>query len=707
MRRSRRLRIFLVAGIVVPVLLLIAAAGLIYTMTKVPLPQSINTQQVSTITYRDGKTVLLKVGSVDRTNVPLSAVSLDAQHAVLAAEDKNFYSESGISVTGIMRALWADVRGHDVQGGSTITQQYVKNAYLSQARTFTRKLKEIAISIKLAKKYSKDEVLDFYLNTIYFGRGAYGIQAAAENYFAEPASKLTAAQGAVLAGLIRAPSVLDPRINPQSAQTRFRQVVDAMASKNWLSQQQADSLTLPPTIPLSTAGPNQPQTPQDAYIRDAVISELRSHGISEDQLTRGGLHITTTLDPVAQKAAVDAVNGSFSFTPVDVQPSVVAIQPGTGEVRAWYGGRFYGKAPNGSFTDYVDNVTDPIQPGSSFKPIALATALAKGISLNSFYNGNDHQVITPGYPQGVPNYGGESVGQINLLQATAQSINSVFVPLARDAGTQNVIDIAHKLGIPDSEKLPAVDSLPLGVAATSPLNMTDVYATFAAQGVQAPAHLVAQVTDSQGNVVYKAKVKATRVLSSTVAADETYALQQPFLYGTAAGLSPGRPVAGKTGTTDNNVSTWLCGYSPQLASCVAVSRANHQQSLNGIFNTATEATGASTAGRTWQAFMTQALAGQPILPFPAPAFGGKTALGHAPPPPPPPPSTKAPKPKESKSPKPTPSQQPSPTPSPLPPVTPSPATSGGLLGGLIGGGGGNGNNPGGQGGSGGGAGPPR
>ena len=385
--------------------------------------------------------------------------------------------------------------------------------------------------------------------------------------------------------------------------------------------------SMPPTIPLPTGGPNAPQDAQDAYIRDAVISELRAHGISEDQITRGGLHITTTLDPAAQKAAVDAVTGTFAFTPVDVQPALVAIQPGTGEIRAWYGGRFYGKAPTGSFSDYVDNVTDPIQPGSSFKPIALAAALKKGISLNSFYNGNSRQVITPGYPQGVPNYAGESVGQINLLQATAQSINSVFVPLARDAGTQNVINMAHALGIPESEKLPAVDALPLGVAATSPLNMTDVYATFAAQGVQAPAHLVSEVTDNSGTVVYKAKLKQTRVLSPGVAADETYALQQPFQYGTAAGLSPGRPVAGKTGTTDNNVSAWLCGYSPQLASCVAVSRANHQQSLNGIFNTATEATGASTAGRTWQAFMTAALAGQPVLPFPAPVFGGTTRSG--------------------------------------------------------------------------------
>jgi membrane peptidoglycan carboxypeptidase len=697
------MRILIVAGMVVPVLLLIAAAGLFYAMTKVPLPQSINTAQVSTITYRDGKSVILKVGTINRTNVALSGVSLDAQHAVLAAEDKNFYSEPGISVSGIMRALWADVRGHDLQGGSTITQQYAKNAYLSSARTFTRKLKEIAIAIKLSHRFSKDEILDFYLNTIYFGRGTYGIQAAAESYFAEPASKLTAAQGAVLAGLIRAPSVLDPRINPDSARTRFREVVNAMASKHWLTQEKADALTMPPTIPIQNSGPNAPQTPQDAYIRDAVTNELRQHGISEDQIARGGLHITTTLDANAQRAAVDAVNSTFAGTPVDVQPALVAIQPGTGEVRAWYGGRFYGKAPGSSFTDYVDNVTDPIQPGSSFKPIALAAALSKGISLNSFYNGNSRQVITPGYPQGVPNYANESLGQINLLQATAMSINSVFVPLARDAGTQNVINMAHKLGIPNSEKLPAVDALPLGVAATSPLNMTDVYATFAAQGVQSPAHLVSEVTDGQGNVLYKAKITHARVLTSGVAADQTFALQQPFQYGTAAGLSPGRPVAGKTGTTDNNVSTWLCGYSPQLASCVAVSRANHQQSLNGIFNTATEATGASTAGRTWQAFMAAALAGQPILPFPAPVFGGTAPQGHAPPPPPAP-STKAPKPKESsKSPSPSPSQQPSQTPTPSAPVTPTPAPTSGLLNGLLGGGG---NSNGRQPGPGGGAGPP-
>ena len=672
----------------VPVLLVVAAAGIFYVTTKVPLPQSINTAEVSTVTYRDGKTEILKIGSINRTNVPLSAVSLDAQHAVLAAEDKNFYSESGISYTGIARALWADVRGHEIlQGGSTITQQYVKNAYLTSERSFTRKLKEIVIAIKLSKKYSKDQILDFYLNTIYFGRGAYGIEAAAQSYFGVPASKLTAAQGAVIAGLIRAPSVLDPRINPAAAQKRFKEVVAAMGAKKWLDPGQVAALKVPPTIPIPTTGPDAPASPQDAYIRDEVIRELQAHGISEDEINRGGLHITTTLDPTAQKAAVDAVNATFASTAPDVQPALVAIQPGTGEVRAWYGGRFYGKG-TGGFTDYVDNVTDPIQPGSAFKPIALAAALKQGISLNSYYNGNDHQVITRDYPGGVPNFGGESLGQINLLTATADSVNSVYVQLAIDAGLQNVIDMGHALGIPKSEVLPSVDALPLGVAATSPLNMTDVYATFAAQGVQAPAHLVAKVVDGSGKVMYTASTTTTRVLTPSQAADETYALEQPFAYGTASGLSPGRPVAGKTGTTDKNVSAWLCGYSPQLAACMAVSRADHNQSLNGIFNSSTEATGASTAGRTWQAFMTAALAGQPILQFPAPAFAG-TTQGHAAPPSPTPTPTPTPTPSRTPTSSPTPRRTPTapasasagpsatvaPTVSPAPPATPPVASA--------------------------------
>ena len=685
---SRRKKSAIVSIFVVPVLLLIAGAGILYAEVKVPTPQSINTAEVSSVTYRDGKTQIMKIGAVNRTNVPLSSVSLVAQHAVLAAEDKNFYSESGISFSGIIRALWADVKGSEItQGGSTITQQYAKNAYLSSERSFTRKLKEIVIAIKLSKKYSKDQILEYYLNTIYFGRGAYGIEAAAQSYFGVHASALTAGQGAVLAGLIRAPSVLDPRVSPVAAQTRFTQVIDAMSAQNWLDPGEATTLKMPVTLPLTTSGPNGPQTAQDAYIREEVMRELGQQHISSDQILRGGLKITTTLDQTAQAAAVNAVAASFTLTPADVQPALVAIQPGTGEVRAWYGGRFYGKAPDGS-QDYIDNVTDPIQPGSSFKPIDLAAALEQGISLNSYYNGNSDQVIEPGYPLGVHNFGGESLGQINLLQATAQSINSVYVPLAIDAGLDKVIKTAHELGIPETEKIPAYPAIALGSQATRPLDMTDVYATFAAQGMQAPAHLVAKVVDADGNVLYTASTKAKRVMSTSVAADETYALQQPFQYGTAAGLAPpGRPVAGKTGTTDGNVSTWLCGYTPQLASCVAVARTNHKQSLNGIFNNSTEATGASTAGKTWQAFMTAALAGQPVLSFPNPVYGGTTRQGHVPPPPPAP-KTTAPTPSPTKSASPTPTVAPQPTGTQAPTQAPTPAapsSGGGLLSPIIGG----------------------
>jgi membrane peptidoglycan carboxypeptidase len=692
---SRRAKSGIVAIFLVPIMLVVVAAGIFYAEVKVPTPQTIQTAEISSVTYRDGKTEIMKIGTINRTNVPLSKVSLAAQHAVLAAEDKDFYSESGISYSGIARALWADLRGREItQGGSTITQQYAKNAFLSSERSFTRKLKEIVIAIKLDKKYSKDQILEYYLNTIYFGRGSYGIQAAAQTYFGIPASRLTAGQGALLAGLIRAPSLLDPRVNPKSAQTRFLQVVDAMAAKGWVEPGQASTSKMPATRPLSTTGPNGPKSAQDAYIREEVMRELKDQGITEDEIMRGGLQITTTLDKTAQTAALNAVAASFTFTPPDVQPALVAIQPGTGEVRAWYGGRFYGKSPSG-FTDYVDNVRDPVQPGSSFKPIALAAALEHGISLNSFYNGNSGQVVTEDYKVGgdpgpVPNFAGESLGQINLLTATALSINSVFVPLAIDAGKKNVIDMAHALGIPNSEKLTERDSLPLGVDATSPLAMTDVYATFAAQGMQAPAHLVAKVVDRDGNVRYTASTKAKRVMTVNAAADQTFALQQPFAYGTAAGLSPGRPVAGKTGTTDKNVSAWLCGYAPQLAACVAVSRANHQQSLNGIFNNATEATGASTAGRTWQAFMTEALAGQPVIPFPNAAFGGSTPTGHASPTPPPPKKTAKPSPKPSPSESASPSEPAAPSQEPEPSQAPEPTASPsgtGLLGGVLGGGG--------------------
>lgn len=677
---------------VVVVLLLIAAFGLVYAGTSIPLPQTVDTAQTTTVTYADGKTEIVRIGSVNRTDVPLSKVSEDAQHAVLAAEDKNFYSESGISVRGIGRAVWADVRGGDIsQGGSTITQQYVKNAYLTQNRTFTRKLREIVLAVKLDRKYSKDEILEFYLNTIYFGRGAYGIEAASKAYFGVPAARLSADQGAVLAGLIRAPSALDPRVDPASADARFHQVVDVMAQQGWLDPDKAATATLPPTLPMANAGTNAPSSPQVAYVRDEVKRELAAAGIDEDKVTRGGLRVTTTLDPTAQLAATTAVQQVLAGAPADLQTGVVSMEPGTGRIKAWYGGAIYGHSPSGA-DDFVDNVAGArIQPGSSFKPITLAAALDKGIGLDTRYDGSSPKTIPPGYPADNPlhNFGpgnGEQFGLVDLRTALAQSVNTVFVPLSIDTGLRNVVDMGHKLGIPAATKLDANQSLTLGTNDVRPLDMAAVYGSFASQGTYATPHLVDRVTDRDGNELYKAPDSSKSVLSPKVSADATSAMQQVVTggTGTAAQLN-GRAAAGKTGTTTGNKAAWFCGFTPQLVTVVDMFRGNGQQALNGVLGI-NEVSGGTLPSRVFKATMDAELAGQPAAPFPPEAHVG-AAKNAAPSPAPAPPSQTVPAPTYSppattQAPAPTyttspPSQ--APTQSQAPPSTPAPAPSSGLV----------------------------
>jgi membrane peptidoglycan carboxypeptidase len=622
-RRSRFTRRTGAVLVTVLSLFVIAAAGLFYAATKVPLPDAVKTDQVSTVTYRDGHTQIVKIGSVNRTDVSLDEVSIDARNAVLAAENRNFYSESGISFRGTLRAAWTNIRGGEVsQGGSTITQQYARNAYLTQERTFSRKMREIALAIKLDRKYSKDQILEFYLNTIYFGRGAYGIEAASRVYFGIPAKRLSAEQGAVLAGLIRAPSELDPRLDPDGANARFHEVLDTMVAQGWLDPDRAARAKLPTTLPAKTDGTNVPKTPQDAYVREAVEKELEAAGISEDQITRGGLQITTTLDAGMQQDAINAVDNELGGAPADLQTALVAVQPGTGDVLAWYGGKTFGKDPSTGYEDYVDNVTYPVQPGSSFKAVTLAAALDKGISLNTTYNGNSPQVL-PGYPEGLRNAGGENWGTIDLPTATAHSVNTVFVKLGLDTGEDKVAAMGHALGIPDSTKLDEVPSLTLGTSDVKPLDMANVYATIANQGETAKAHLVEKAVDQDGNVVYSAPGRKYRALSESASADLTYALQQPLQRGTAAGLDPGRPAAGKTGTTTGNKAAWFCGYTPQIAAAVALFRPQGK-ALNGILGI-NEVSGGTLPAHVWRDFMEHALEGQPVIPFPKASMGGSSS----------------------------------------------------------------------------------
>jgi len=585
----------------------IGLCAIVYAAVRVPLPNDIALPQQTQLSYADGSP-MSTIGSVNRTSVPLSDVPVPVRQAVLAAEDRNFYHEPGISITGIGRAIVADVTGGGIkQGGSTITQQYAKNTYLGQQRTFTRKAKEIVLAIKISRKYSKDQVLEYYLNTIYFGRGAYGIQAASQAYFGVPVNHLDAAQGAVLAGLIRAPSVLDPAVNPNSAKARWTQVVDQMAKDKALTPEQRAALVYPSTVPKSNTA-SQTSGPK-SYI-NAAIKDFLDGKLGEARVALGGLTVTTTIDVTSQKAAEDAIKAQTAGAPATLRPALVSVDPTTGAIRAYYGGGTAGMA------DAANYLNPPA--GSAFKPITLAAALSNGAKLSDSFSGSSPQTFGTDI---VRNFNNEQFGQINLVTATAESVNTVYLQLANKAGPAKVVDLAHKMGIPDTVRLDAVPEIALGTTGVTPLSMAQVYTAFANQGNAVTPYLVQKVTDRSGKVLYEAKPALRQVFSADVAKDATTAMQAVLQYGTAAGsgLAGGRPAAGKTGTIDGNKAAWFVGYTPQVVTVVS-----YAQWQNGSVVPLTpykqcgcgEVTGGTLPAKTWKQFMDAALAGQPVLQFP-------------------------------------------------------------------------------------------
>jgi membrane peptidoglycan carboxypeptidase len=590
----------------VGVLMVVGLFALGYALVKVPSPNSISVAQSASVFYSDGTTSLGHVGARNRESVPLSQVPIPVQHAVLAAEDRNFYSEQAVSPTGILRAVLVDLKDRDfVEGGSTITQQYVKNAYLTQQRTLTRKFKEFFISIKLGRTHSKSEILQDYLNTIYFGRGAYGIQAASQAYYGKDVSALTPEEGAVLAASIQAPSYLDPALHLSAAEFRWNYVLDGMVKKGWLTAAQRAAAKYPTDFESATAssdlsGPN-------GYLLATVETELESHGISEDQINRGGLKIVTTFDRSAQQAALAAVNGVVGNgkVPADVKTALVAVQPGTGKVLAMYGGSDYLPEP-------FNEATQSIPPmGSTFKPYVLAAALKSGIPLTQTFSGKSPQTIDGSVYHNDSN---EQFGQIDLVQATAQSVNTVFVKLGETVGVTKVAAAAYAAGLPKSVALSENGSMMLGSDSAHPIDQAGAYATFASGGTYVQPYVVQSVTDASGHSLYSAKPKPRTAFSADIAAHVGYALQSVITSGTGTSAAIGRPAAGKTGTTSGNVSAWFVGYTPQLATAVAMFRDNNAplQNIAGY----SQIYGGTLPAKMWAAFMKAALLNTPVAPFP-------------------------------------------------------------------------------------------
>jgi membrane peptidoglycan carboxypeptidase len=597
--------------------------ALAYFTVDIPDPNAYVNSQSTIIQYSNGEEIG-RVGTQNRQIVPLAKIPLNVRHAVLAAEDQNFYSNKAFSIKGIAQAVIDNIlKLGKGRGGSTITQQYAKTAFLTSERSIQRKIKELVISIKLENQLSKDQIFENYLNTIYFGRGSYGVMTASQQYFNRNVDQLTNSQAAVIASILRSPGLYDPvykKGNAERLANRFEYVKNNMIEAGWLTKADAAKMKVPTVAPRSTSG--QLSGPK-GHLIEAVQKELAKLGFSQDQLLVGGLVIKTTIDQKAQQSAVDAVNKFYpSKAPEDLRIGLVAIRPGTGEILALYGGRDY-------LERQLNDATQSIaQAGSTFKPFALVAGLEQGIPLTSMWNGDSPQTFDDaGKPYEVFNYGNEGWGQIDLLFATKHSVNTIFVPLGIKVGPDKVVDVARRAGIPESVAMMPTPSVVLGTSSPHVIDVANAYATFAAQGIKSKPYLVAQVLGSNKGVLYEGKPETQEVFNKDVMADLTYALKGVVTGGTgAAALSLGRPAAGKTGTSQSNASAWFSAYTPQIAASVAFFRDNATQSLNGIGGM-TSVTGGSFPARIWTQFMKGALKGEPVMDFPAPAnIGGLDAV---------------------------------------------------------------------------------
>jgi penicillin-binding protein 1A len=606
------------------------AAGDLYE--RVTIPDAPADPQTTFVYDRNGKLLATLHAGINRVVIPFSDMPDSLRDAVIAVEDKDFYRHGGISAVSIVRAAAVDLdRGGFAQGGSTITQQYVKLVYTGSERTLVRKVNEAIMAIKLEQEFSKDEILAKYLNTVYFGNGAYGVQAAAETYFGIPASKLSALQSATLAGLIQAPSDYDPVRHPAAAEERRNVVLERMAEQGYVTRAQADRLE---SRAVKVLHSKPVVGPTDYFTQ--YVSGLLQEQFGYDGTFAGGLRVTTTLDSGMQAAAESAVLGNLP-DPHDPQAALVAIDPTTGAIRALVGGRDFTKLK-------LDLATQAHrQAGSAFKPFTLAAAMQDKYSPYSVWSGpssiviDDPRCMTNGQPWDVQTFADESNGSMTLVQATVHSVNTIYAQVVVDVGPQSVVDVAHRMGI--ESDLQSVCSITLGSQDVTPLEMADAYATLAARGVQHDPFAVSQVLAPDGALLSSADTKGHRALGANDADLVTFALQQVITGGTGTAAHIGRPAAGKTGTAQNFQDAWFCGDTPHLAACVWVGYPKGEIPMHDIEGYS-DVFGGSIPALIWRDFMSKALASQPALSFAAPSFDGYNVFppgsGIQPPKPPPP-----------------------------------------------------------------------
>ncbi|MFF9079333.1 transglycosylase domain-containing protein [Streptomyces rubiginosohelvolus] len=615
-------------------LVVLLGAGIFaaYRLVDIPAANASATAQSNVYLYSDGS-VIARDGDVNREKVKLSQVPPTVQHAVLAAEDRDFYTDDrAVDVKAMLRASWNTVTGKGKQGGSTITQQYVKNYYLGQERTVLRKAKEAIIAVKLNREETKDQIFEGYLNTSYFGRNAYGIQAAAQAYYGKNVEELTTAEGAYLASLLNAPSAYDVIAHPgnkPAAQRRWNYVLNGMVKERWLTAAERATTRFPTP---GEAKPSNGLSGQRGYIVQAVEDYLNRRGILDAKtLATGGYRITTTLDKTKQDAFVEAVaDNVMSKTSADraadrnVRVGGASIVPKTGKVVALYGGIDYTK-------QYVSNATRrDYQVGSVFKPFVLASAVVndsttqdgRRITPNTVYDGTNKRTVVG--VQGSTDYAPANeddvdYGDITVRIATDKSVNSVYAQMAQDVGPAKVRDTAIALGIPaDTPDLTAAPSIALGTANASVLDMAEAYATLADHGRHGRYVLVEKVTKDGAEI--ELPERTTEQAVSREAADTTTAVLRSVVEGGTgtAAQAVGRPAVGKTGTAEEDRAAWFAGYTPDLASVVAVMGQNPdtgaQTPLYGALGLS-RVNGGGAPAETWAAYTEAALRSSPAREF--------------------------------------------------------------------------------------------
>ncbi|MFD7899181.1 transglycosylase domain-containing protein [Streptomyces sp. NPDC059743] len=565
---------------------LLLGGGLIagYHLVGIPAANTAATLQSNLYLYADG-TQLARDGEINRENIRLAQVPRAVQRAVLAAEDRGFYSEPAVNPAGMVRAIWNTVTGKGTQGGSTITQQYVKNYYLGQEQTVVRKGKELFIAIKLNREESKKNILQGYLNTSYFGRNAYGIQAAAQAYYGKDIEDINLAEGAYLASLLNAPSDFDVVVHPENrpaAEARWNYVLDGMVKEHWLKPAVRATLAFP--VPGEIRHSSTGLSGQRGYVVQAVEEYLVSNKIIDERtLAAGGHRITTTLEREKQDAFGEAVD-DIVLSRLDtgraadrnVRIGGASVDPTTGKVVAMYGGIDYTK-------QYVNNATRrDYQVGSTFKPFVLAAAVENNsrtrygepITPNTVYDGNNERMVEgvdgpTGYAPA--NEDDINYGPLSLREATDKSVNAVYAQLAQDIGPATVRNTAIALGLPsNTPDLTASPSIALGPASASVLDMAKAYATLANHGRHGTYTLVQKV--SRNGTKVELPHREPRQVISREAADTTTAVLRGVVEGGTgtAALSAGRPAAGKTGTAEDDKAAWFAGYTPNLATVVAM-----------------------------------------------------------------------------------------------------------------------------------------